>query len=90
MNEDLKLLIRNLQFLHDHWRVDEPDCKDVLRETIQKLADQDDALRIMVYQYCTVPSYDGERFDHKYMVAGEEAFEVLGIQQGTLVPEDFI
>ena len=54
------------------------------------LEDYDQALRMMVYQYCTVEYSDREVFDHRFMSAGETAFDVLGIRRGDEVPEDFV
>ena len=37
-----------------------------------------DALCVMVYQYCV----SGDKLDHKFMCAGEVAFQALGLEQG--------
>ena len=68
------------------------DAKPLVHDALTAIRDCRDALRIMVYQYCT----DGneytkeERFNHMYMSAGETAFEVLGIHNGDIVPEDWL
>jgi hypothetical protein len=50
----------------------------------------DDALRLMVYQYCTEEHGDKDEFFNAYMSAGENAFKVLGIENGQEVPEDWV
>ena len=55
----------------------------------------DEALRLMVYQYCTLDMPDGgndrkEIFHNRSMVAGEYAFHVLGLKNGDEVPEGWI
>ena len=49
-----------------------------------------DALKLMVYQYCTVHGDNGLFFDHQFMSAGENAFKVLGIKQYDPVPDDWL
>lgn len=93
MNIELKQLIDNLQFLHACLSIDEIDDRYVVLEAIKKLSDYDEALRMMVYQYCTVEYPDDnnrEVFDHRFMSAGETAFDVLGIRRGDEVPEGFV
>lgn len=66
-------------------------CRAKLRDDVIKLLKEyDSALRGMVYQYCTEEHGEKEEFFHYFMSAGEEAFKVLGIENGQEVPEDFI
>ena len=69
-------------------------------DAIDLLKEYDSALRGMVYQYCTIQNQflkgkecdmpNQEVFFHNYMSAGEEAFKVLGIENGEEPGEDFI
>lgn len=47
-------------------------------DALALLREYDTALKLMVFQYC---NYE-EGFYHKFMSAGEEAFRVLGIENG--------
>ena len=82
---------------------DEYDCgATLLKDAIELLKEYESALRMMVYQYCTIdkqflegeshviPNSDQEVFFNKHMSAGEEAFRVLGIKNGEVVPEDWL
>lgn len=74
----------------DYTRVDDnDDIPDCIKDIIVALMDYDDALRLMVYQYCTTERSGNEVFDHEFMIAGETAFSVLGIDQGEEVPVGF-
>lgn len=79
------------------------DCGQVLEiDAINLLKEYDIALRMMVYQYCTVDKkfFEGENrvirnpdqevFFHHFMSAGETAFKLLGIENGQEVPEDWL
>lgn len=79
----------------------EPACgTKVLMDAIELLKEYDSALRGMVYQYCTVQKQflkgkdcdmpNQEVFFHSFMSVGEEAFRVLGIENGDKVTEEFI
>lgn len=70
---------------------DEITCSQkVMSDAIELLKEYDSALRGMVYQYCTVEYREKEEFFHRFMSAGEEAFRVLGIDNGEEVTDDFI
>lgn len=43
-----------------------------------RISQLEKALLLMVYQYCVT---DG-RLDHRFMCAGEQAFAVLGLENG--------
>lgn len=51
------------------------------KAAIDRQKELDDALRGMVNQYCT---YKG-KLEHEFMSAGEDAFEVLGVEEGAPV-----
>ena len=54
-------------------------CKHKLHnDALALLREYDTALKLMVFQYC---NYE-EGFYHKFMSAGEEAFRLLGIENG--------
>lgn len=82
---------------------DENDCgATLLKDALKLLKEYDIALRMMVYQYCTIDKSflegkeriignpDQKVFFHRYMSAGEEAFRALGIKNGEVVPEDWL
>lgn len=77
---------------------DENDCGAILlKNAIELLKRYDDALRLMVYQYCTLEKGQFENgwpekeiFFNRHMSAGENAFKVLGIENEQEVPEDWI
>lgn len=82
---------------------DENDCgATLLKDALELLKEYDIALRMMVYQYCTIDKefFEGENrvirnpdqevFFHRFMSAGETAFRVLGIENGEEVTDDFI
>jgi len=50
-------------------------------EANKRIAQLEEALMLMVYQYCVTD----ERLDHRYMCAGEHAFAVLGLRNGDRV-----
>ena len=57
----------------------ETDCvRQKNTDALALLREYDTALKLMVLQYCTLD--DG--FYHRFMSAGEEAFRVLGIENG--------
>lgn len=72
----------------------------VIQDAVKFLKEYDSALRGMVYQYCTAQKQflkgkdcdqpNQEVFFHSYMSAGEEAFKVLGIENGEEVTDEFI
>lgn len=74
----------------------------VVQDAIKLLKEYDSALRGMVYQYCTVDKkfFEGENrvirnpdqevFFNGFMSAGEEAFRVLGIENGEEVTDEFV
>lgn len=47
-------------------------------EATKRIAQLEEALMLMVYQYCVTD----DRLDHRYMCAGEHAFAALGLQNG--------
>lgn len=54
-------------------------CSSILAaDALALLKEYDTALKLMVFQYCTVD----EGFYNRFMSAGEEAFRVLGIENG--------
>lgn len=63
---------------------------ELAHDVLELLKEYDDALRLMVYQYCTEGHGDKDEFFNAYMSAGENAFKVLGIENGQEVPEDWI
>lgn len=52
-----------------------------LDDAMKRIEQLEEALMLMVYQYCVT---DG-RMDHRYMCAGEHAFTVLGLENGESV-----
>lgn len=50
-------------------------------EANKRIARLEEALMLMVYQYCVTD----DRLDHRYMCAGEHAFAALGLQNGDRV-----
>ena len=50
-------------------------------EANKRIAQLEEALMLMVYQYCVTD----DRLDHRYMCAGEHAFAALGLQNGDRV-----
>ena len=50
-------------------------------EANKRIAQLEEALMLMVYQYCVTDN----RLDHRYMCAGENAFAALGLQNGDIV-----
>lgn len=74
------------------------DAYQLKHDALKLLKAYDEALRLMVYQYCTIPAKtmdvegypeDTEVFHNRYMCAGEHAFRVLGIENNEIIPEDF-
>lgn len=61
------------------YQTDKSRCVTTLmRDAFALLREYDTALKLMVFQYCNV----NEGFYHRFMSAGEEAFRVLGIENG--------
>ena len=52
-----------------------------LDEAKKRIEQLEEALMLMVYQYCVTD----DRLDHRYMCAGEHAFDVLGLENGESV-----
>ena len=50
-------------------------------EANKRIAQLEEALILMVYQYCVTDN----RLDHRYLCAGEHAFAALGLQNGDSV-----
>ena len=50
-------------------------------EANKRIALLEEALMLMVYQYCVTDN----RLDHRYLCAGEHAFAALGLQNGDSV-----
>ena len=98
MIDDLELLVREELIEHEDIRsfgVDPEDNyiinpRSVVQGAIKLLKEYDSALRGMVYQYCTEEHGEKEEFFHYFMSAGEEAFRVLGIENGEEVTDEFI
>ena len=44
-------------------------------DAIKRIAQLEEALMLMVYQYCVTD----DRLEHRYMCAGEHAFAALGL-----------
>lgn len=58
-----------------------PPCNiQLMNDALALLREYDTALKLMVFQYCV----DDKNFYHRFMCAGEEAFRVLGIENGQL------
>ena len=57
---------------------------DMVQEVITLLKECDEALKLMVYQYCTMKplTVHDEVFHNKFMSAGEAAFRLLGLENG--------
>lgn len=71
------------------------DCDaNLIKNAAALLKEYDEALRLMVYQYCCwdTPEIDPETeyFFNRHMSAGEAAFRVLGIENWQEVPGNFI
>ena len=47
-------------------------------EANKRIAQLEEALMLMVYQYCVTDN----RLEHRYLCAGEHAFAALGLQNG--------
>ena len=96
--DGLELLVREELVEHEDIRsfgVDPEDNyiinpRSVIQDAAKLLKEYDSALRGMVYQYCTEEHGDKEEFFHCFMSAGEEAFRVLGIENGEEVTDEFI
>ena len=108
--DGLELLVREELVEHEDIRsfgIDPEDNyiinpRSVIQDAIELLKEYDIALRMMVYQYCTIDKSflegkertirnpDQEVFFHRFISAGEEAFRVLGIENGQEVTDDFI
>ena len=70
---------------------EENECvAQLTKDAINLLKEYDSALRGMVYQYCTEEHGEKEEFFHYFMSACEEAFKVLGIENGEEVTDEFI
>lgn len=52
-----------------------------LTEAHKRIAQLEEALILMVYQYCVIE----EKLDHRYMCAGEHALAALGLRAGDSV-----
>lgn len=50
-------------------------------EARRRITQLEEALMLMVYQYCVTD----DRLDHRYMCAGEHAFAALGLENGDSV-----
>ena len=50
-------------------------------EANKRIAQLEEALMLMVYQYCVTDN----RLDHRYLCAGEHTFAALGLQNGDSV-----
>lgn len=53
-------------------------------DALALLKEYDDALKLMVFQYCTMKplTLNDEVFHNKFMCAGEAAFRLLGLENG--------
>lgn len=59
-------------------------CENRLREDALALIRQlEEALLLMVYQYCD----EGDSVNHRFMTAGEHAFAALGIENGCSIEQ---
>ena len=56
-------------------------------QAIDFIKQQDEALKLMVYQYCTYQQNGKEVLSHRFMTAGEHAFAVLGYKEGQSAEE---
>ena len=96
--DDLELLVREELVEHEDIRsfgIDPEDNyiinpRSVIQDAVKFLKEYDSALRGMVYQYCVEEHGEKEEFFHRFMSAGEEAFRVLGIENGEEVTDEFI
>lgn len=61
---------------------DDQRCRHMEACTARKrIADLEEALMLMVYQYCVTNG----KLDHRFMCAGEHAFTALGLENGDSV-----
>lgn len=60
------------------------DYAEAVEQAIALLKEYDEALKLMVYQYCTMKplTVNDEVFHNKFMSAGEAAFRLLGLENG--------
>lgn len=63
---------------------------DVYQSAINTLKEQNEALKLMAFQYCTMGFGNDITFNNRCMTAGEHAFKTLGIENGQKAPEDWI
>lgn len=69
----------------DDGRAEDGCYSDELKaDALALLKEYDEALKLMVYQYCTMKALtaNDEMFHNKYMSAGEAAFRLLGLKNG--------
>lgn len=61
-----------------------PKAVEWLDAALALLKEYDEALKLMVYQYCTMKplTVHDEVFHNKFMSAGEAAFRLLGLKNG--------
>ena len=60
-------------------------CREnLMRDALALLKEYDEALKLMVYQYCTMAplTISDKVFHNKYMSAGEAAFRLLELENG--------
>lgn len=96
---DVKKVIKGLKCCIGDGAADTPGCEDcpynddgdtcvsirpLYEDTIELLKEYDDALKLMVFQYCTMKPLTAhdEVFHNKCMSAGEAAFRLLGLENG--------
>ncbi len=66
------------------------ELAEMVSDALRLLKRYDDALRMMVNQYCTVEGSDGDYFHNRCMSAGEYAFGLLDIKNCQRVPDDWL
>ena len=72
----------------------DPDCAvgigdRIYDDALKLIEEYDKALKLMVYQYCTDVYANEEIFSNRQELAGEQAFELLGIKNFCEVPDDW-
>lgn len=62
----------------------EADGLKLVHDALALLKEYDEALKLMVYQYCTMAplTISDEIFHNHFMSAGEAAFRLLGLENG--------
>lgn len=83
----VKEVVNGLEMSYKYSNVDENNTlvpQWIVLHAIALLKEYDDALKLMVYQYCTMKplTVHDEVFHNKFISAGEAAFRLLGLENG--------